>query len=155
MVLVSGGVSVGDFDYVPEILRQNDFNLLFEKVAVKPGKPTVFGVSDKLYCFGLPGNPVSTFVQFEILVKPFVYKLMGHDYQYPDVRMPLDEAVRRKETERQEWFPVVITKAGTVKLIEYHGSGHINALCGAEGLIRVDVGVAEVQKGTIVKVRLI
>lgn len=155
VVLVSGGVSVGDFDYVPEILRQNDFNLLFEKVAVKPGKPTVFGVSDKLYCFGLPGNPVSTFVQFEILVKPFVYKLMGHDYQYPDVRMPLDETVRRKETERQEWFPVVITKAGTVKLIEYHGSGHINALCGAEGLIRVDVGVAEVQKGTIVQVRLI
>jgi molybdopterin molybdotransferase len=155
VLLVSGGVSVGDFDFVPGILRQNNFNLLFEKIAVKPGKPTVFGVSDKHYCFGLPGNPVSTFVQFEILMKPFLYKLMGHDYRSHNVRMPLDASIRRKDTERLEWFPIVITKAGTVKLIEYHGSGHISALCGADGLIRVDVGVSDVEKGTMVHVRLI
>ena len=155
VVLVSGGVSVGDFDFVPGIMRRNNFILLFEKIAVKPGKPTVFGVSDKLYCFGLPGNPVSTFVQFDILIKPFLYKLMGHDYQYHDVRMPLDESVRRKDTERQEWFPIAITNKGAVRLIEYHGSAHISSLCSADGLIHVDVGVAEIEKGTIVQVRLI
>ena len=155
VVLVSGGVSVGDFDYVPEVFRRNDFNLLFEKIAVKPGKPTVFGVSDKRYCFGVPGNPVSTFVQFEILIKPFLYKLMGHDYQCRHVRMLLDESIRRKDTERQEWLPVAIMETGTVKPIDYHGSGHINALCNADGLICISVGVAEIQKGTVVQMRLI
>jgi molybdopterin molybdotransferase len=155
VVLVSGGVSVGDFDFVPRILKENNFRLLFEKVAVKPGKPTVFGVSGELCCFGLPGNPVSTFIQFEILMKPFLYKLMGHGYQSHNIRMPLDESLKRRDTERQEWFPVVITQEGTVRLVEYHGSGHISALCDADGLIRVDVGVAEVVEGMIVQVRLV
>ena len=155
VVLVSGGVSVGDFDFVPGIMKHNGFDLLFEKVAVKPGKPTVFGVSDKLYCFGLPGNPVSTFVQFEILIKPFLYKLMGHDYRSDNIRMPLHESLKRKNTERLEWFPVAITEAGTVQLVEYHGSAHISAYSVADGLICVDVGIAEIEKGMMIQVRLI
>lgn len=155
VVLLSGGVSMGDFDLVPEILKQNNIELLFEKIAVKPGKPTVFGASTGLYCFGLPGNPVSTFVMFELLVKPFLYKLMGHDYTPPNIRMPLDESISRKDTERRGWIPVKITDAGTLIKVEYHGSGHINALCGADGLICMEVGVAEIPKGTIVRIRLI
>jgi len=155
VVIISGGVSVGDFDLVPEILQNNGIKLLFESVAVKPGKPSVFGVSEKVYCFGLAGNPMSTFVQFEILLKPFLFKLMGHDYRYHDVRMPLEESVKRKKTERKEWFPVVITAGGTVKLIEYHGSAHISSLNNADGFVSVDVGVSEVEKGTVVAVRLI
>jgi molybdopterin molybdotransferase len=155
VVVVSGGVSVGDFDLVPGIFKQNNINLLFEKVAMKPGRPTVFGVSDKVYCFGLPGNPVSTFVLFELLVKPFLYKLMGHDYTPPAIQMPLGESIRRVKTERQSWIPIVITDTGTLKAVEYHGSAHINALCIADGVISIDVGVAEIEKGTIVRVRLI
>jgi len=155
VVLLSGGVSMGDFDLVPGILKNNNIELLFEKIALKPGKPTVFGISEDLYCFGLPGNPVSTFVVFELLVKPFLYKLMEHDYVPLNIRMPLDEAISRKDTERRGWTPVTITDAGTLKKVEYHDSGHINALCGADGLVCMDVGVAEIQKGTIVQVRLI
>ena len=155
VVLVSGGVSVGDFDLVPGIFKQNNINLLFEKVAVKPGKPTVFGVSEKVYCFGVPGNPVSTFVQFELLVKPFLCKLMGHDYAPPAIGIPLGKSIRRKKTERQSWIPVAITDAGTLKPVEYHGSAHINALCIADGVVSIGVGVAEIEKGTIVPVRLI
>ncbi|MHC4423766.1 MAG: molybdopterin molybdotransferase MoeA [Planctomycetota bacterium] len=155
VVIVSGGVSVGDFDFVPEVLRRNNIDLLFEKIAIKPGKPTVFGVSEKTFCFGLPGNPVSTFVLFEILVKPFIYKLMGHTYEPLNVRMPLGETLINKKAKRQRWLPVAITQEGTVKPVEYHGSAHINSLCGADGLVSVDVGVAEVKKGTFVPVRLI
>jgi molybdopterin molybdotransferase len=155
VVIVSGGVSVGDFDFVPRILKQNDIDLLFEKIAIKPGKPTVFGVSEKKYCFGLPGNPVSTFVLFEILVKPFLYKLMGHDYKPLDIQMPLEEALINKKAKRQRWLPVAITEKGTVRAIEYHGSAHINSLCDADGLFSMNVGIAEIKKGTIVKVRLI
>jgi len=155
VVIVSGGVSVGDFDFVPDILKRNNIDLLFEGIAVKPGKPSVFGVSQDLYCFGLPGNPMSTFIQFEILIKPFLYKLMGREHRHENVRMPLDESVERRKTERQAWFPVAITAAGTVKRIEYHGSAHISSLCSADGLISIDVGVARVEKGTVVPVRLI
>jgi len=155
VILVSGGVSVGDFDFVPETLRQNNIELLFENIAIKPGKPTVFGVSEKIYCFGLPGNPVSTFVLFEILVKPFLYKLMGHDYKPLNIQMPLDEPLINTKAKRQRWLPVKITEKGTIRAVEYHGSAHINSLCCADGLVRVGIGVTEVQKGTTVAVRLI
>jgi len=155
VVLMSGGVSMGDFDLVPGILKNNDIEILFEKIAMKPGKPTVFGVSEDFYCFGLPGNPVSTFVLFELMVKPFLYKLMGHDYIPLNIRMPLGETIDRKNTQRRSWIPVAITDAGTLKKVEYHDSGHINALCGADGLVFMDVGVAEISEETNVQVRLI
>ncbi|UCE50368.1 MAG: molybdopterin molybdotransferase MoeA [Phycisphaerales bacterium] len=155
LVILSGGVSVGDFDFVPDILRRNKIDLLFEGIAVKPGKPSVFGVSDDVYCFGLPGNPMSTYVQFEILIKPFLYRLMGCEHAQHGVRMPLDQDIRRKKTERQAWLPVSVTDAGTVKLVEYHGSAHISSLCSADGLINIDVGVALLKKGMVVDVRLI
>jgi molybdopterin molybdotransferase len=155
VIIVSGGVSMGDFDLVPDIFRQNKVELLFEKVAIKPGKPTVFGVSENSYCFGLPGNPVSTFVIFELVVKPFLYKLMDYEYKPASVKMPLCESLRRNKTERQSWIPVVITEAGTLRPVDYHGSGHINALCNADGLVSIGVGVEAIEKGTIVPVRLI
>ncbi len=155
VVIVSGGVSVGDYDLVPGIFKQNNIDLLFEKIAMKPGKPTVFGVSEKVYCFGVPGNPVSTFVLFELLVKPFLFKLMGHDYAPPAIGIPLGESIRRKKTKRQSWIPVAITDTGTLKPVEYHGSAHINALCIADGVVSIGVGVGEIEKGTIVPVRLI
>ncbi len=155
VILISGGVSMGDYDYVPAIFRQNHFDLLFEKIAVKPGKPTVFGIRNGTYCFGLPGNPVSVFVIFGLFVKPFLYKLMGHDYKPRNLLAKLAEPVRRKHTERLEWLPVLTDSDGTVKLIEYHGSGHISALCQADGLISIDVGAGVTEKGTLVRVRLL
>jgi len=153
VVIISGGVSVGDFDLVREVLKQNNVKLLFEKIAVKPGKPTVFGLSEKAYCFGLPGNPVSTFVVFELLVKPFLYKLMGHDYSPVGIQMPLGESITRENADRQSWIPVTITDRGTLKPVEYHGSAHLIALCNADGLISIGVGVANIKEGTMVRVR--
>jgi len=155
VVTISGGVSMGDFDLVPAVLRQNNIDLLFEKIALKPGKPTIFGKSGNLYCFGIPGNPVSTFGVFELLVKPFFYKLMGHDYVANRIRMKMGETISRKDTERLDWFPVQITDSGQLERIEYHGSAHINALSDANGLVSMEVGVSEIPKGTFVPVRLI
>jgi molybdopterin molybdotransferase len=153
VVILSGGVSVGDFDWVPRILQQNGIHLLFEKIAVKPGKPTVFGVGEKVYCFGLPGNPVSTFVVFELLVRPFLYKLMGHEYRPPCTRMPLAEPFAREDVRRQEWIPANVTADGRVRPIEYHGSAHVLALCRADALMCVDIGVSTLDKGALVSVR--
>ncbi len=155
VVVLSGGVSAGDYDYVPQIMARIGLDVLFRKVAVKPGRPTVFGVGEEAWCFGLPGNPVSSFVIFELLVKPFLYKIMGHDHKPVCASVPLGASIRRKKTDRQSWVPVGITDAFLAEPIEYHGSAHIGALCGAAGLISIDFGVAEIEKGATVHVRLI
>jgi len=155
VVILSGGVSVGDYDFVREVLRANKIKLLFEKIAVKPGRRVVFGVSDEFFCFGLPGNPVSTFVMFELLVKPFLYKMAGHKFEPVVNYRQLTETITRGKTERDSWLPVVFVEEGKVAEIEYHGSGHINALSEADGLICIPADVVEVKKGTKVAVRQI
>jgi molybdopterin molybdotransferase len=155
VVIISAGVSVGDFDLVPAALQRNGVRLLFEKIAVKPGKPTVFGVHEGGYAFGLPGNPVSTFVAFELLVKPFLYQLMGHDFSPVYVQMRLDDVIARKDVDRQGWIPVRITSEETVRPVHYHGSAHLGALCEADGLVCLDIGTAHVAKGAPVCVRLL
>ena len=155
IVILSGGVSVGDYDLVREVLKENNVRLLFEKIAIKPGRPTVFGISDDVFCFGLPGNPVSTFIMFELLVKPFLYKMMGYNFTPAVSYMQLERTIARKKTERDFWLPVVFTRNGKVAKIEYHGSAHINALCEADGLVCMPAGVAEIKEGTDVAVRQI
>ncbi len=153
VILLSGGVSMGDFDVVPDILKENGIKLLFEKIAVKPGKPTVFGVSDDVFCFGLPGNPVSTFVIFELIVRPFLAALMGHEFSPLVTSMTLDNDVVRRRTSRASWFPVQRISASTVTSLDYHGSAHLNAFTVADGMICVPRGVKELKKGSKVDVR--
>lgn len=155
VVILSGGVSVGDCDLVREVLKENNVRLLFEKIAVKPGRPTVFGISDDAFCFGLPGNPASTFIMFELLVKPFLYKMTGHDFKPVVSHMQLESTITRKKTERDSWLPVIFKENGKIASIEYHGSAHINALCEADGLVCMPAGVAEIKEGTAVAVRQI
>ncbi|HMA65537.1 MAG TPA: molybdopterin molybdotransferase MoeA, partial [Chitinispirillaceae bacterium] len=81
LILISGGVSAGDFDCVPSALKECGYELLIQSVAVKPGKPTVFGRKGNKFVFGLPGNPVSNFVLFELFVRPFICALMGNVYK--------------------------------------------------------------------------
>ncbi len=155
LALFSGGVSMGEFDLVPGVLEKNGIKIQFDRVAVQPGKPTTFAYSDDLFCFGLPGNPVSTYVIFEILVKSFLFAMMGHTYRPPQVRMRLAHAMTRKSGEREAWIPVVTTSDGRVERVDYHGSAHINALSHAEGLIVFPLGTTELAEGAEVAMRLI
>jgi molybdopterin molybdotransferase len=78
LLILSGGVSMGLFDLVKEVLAELDVKILFDKIALKPGKPTVFGIAPNgTPVFGLPGNPVSTMVTFELLVRPALGKMAG------------------------------------------------------------------------------
>ena len=155
VVLMSGGVSMGDYDFVPRIMKENGVEILFDAVAMKPGKPTTFGVSPQAFCIGLPGNPVSTFVQFELLVKPFLLRLMGHTYRPLECQARLAAPVTQKRAKRATWLPVRFDAHGEVERIEYHGSAHIRALCQADGLIVLPAGVTSLEKGSMVHVRLI
>ena len=155
VVIVTGGVSVGDYDFVPRVLKNNGVRLVFEKIAIKPGKPTVFGIKGQSFCFGLPGNPAACFVIFELLVKPFLYRLMGHNYKTGFAWLELAETIKRRKADRQAYFPVAITDEGLAKAVDYHGSADIEAMCEADGLLCMETGIWQIEKGTVVKVRLI
>ncbi len=153
VVLLSGGVSMGDFDHVPKVLKELGVELKFTSIAVQPGRPTVFGTREKQFIFGLPGNPVSSFVQFELLVKPLVYKLMGFDYTPIKLKLPMGERYSRRKSGRLSWMPVSVNEKGEVIPIDYHGSAHINALTLADGLISVAIGETKIEKGALVEMR--
>lgn len=153
VLIISGGVSVGDFDLVPDIMKRNGLNIRFDRVAIQPGKPLTFGYTEHSVCFGLPGNPVSTFVLFEIMVRPFLAAMTGNTAPPFEIALRLGEKISRKHTERRAFIPVVRVDPGTVVPVEYHGSAHIGALCRADGLISLPVGVGELDKGSVVHVR--
>lgn len=155
IVLLTGGVSVGDYDHVPKVLQELGVEIKFKSIAVQPGRPTVFGVRDKQFIFGLPGNPVSSFVQFELLVKPLVYKLSGNKFERQKLLLPMGKEYNRKKSTRLSWLPVQINNEGQVIPLEYHGSAHINALTDAYGLIAVPIGQTTLKKGELVDVRQI
>lgn len=155
IVLITGGVSMGDFDFVPSVLQKAGVRILFSRVNVQPGKPTTFGVHPDSLVFGLPGNPVSSFVQFELLVRPLICKMMNYNWNPLVQKVPMKNFYTRKSTDRQAWIPVMITEDGSVIPIEYHGSAHISAFSQADGILVLPVGKKNIEKGEIVNVRQI
>jgi molybdopterin molybdotransferase len=155
MVLISGGVSMGEYDYVPQILADLGVQLHFDKVAIQPGKPTVFGTRANTLVFGMPGNPVSTFIVFEVFVKPVLYRTMGLNYTPSIIKGVMNKDFKRKRTVRTAYIPVRFNEENQVEPVEYHGSAHLTALSTANGLLKVPRGVRQVLKGSTVYVRQI
>ncbi|HAJ98450.1 MAG TPA: molybdopterin molybdenumtransferase MoeA [Bacteroidales bacterium] len=153
IILISGGVSVGDFDMVPQALRSLGIEVVFQKVAIKPGKPTLFARKGNCSIFGLPGNPVSSFINFEIFVKPLIYALMGARQPQHEVLMPMGIDFYRNKADRMEYLPVNIDSEGAVRPVVYHGSAHIHALCFATAIMVIPKGKNTLSKGELVYVR--
>ena len=152
VVMLSGGVSMGDYDYVPPAVEQIGAEILFHKVAVKPGKPLLFARRGPKYIVGLPGNPVSTFIIFEVMVKRLLYRLMGVDVAPQEISGRLTKAIRRRDTTRLEFRPVVVNR-DAVSPVSYHGSSHLRALGSANALLTIEPGVDVIPEGTSVYVR--
>ncbi|MDD5090047.1 MAG: molybdopterin molybdotransferase MoeA [Candidatus Wallbacteria bacterium] len=152
LILLSGGVSAGDFDLVPDVLKSSGFELLFDQVAIKPGKPMTFGRAGQKFCFGLPGNPVSVFLMFNLLVKPFIFKMMGRVERLLSFPLPLGEGISRNKDDREAWIPVKI-RDDLIFPVDYHGSAHINMACRIDGFVSIPIGVKSMAKGDIAYVR--
>ena len=153
VIVLTGGASVGKFDLVPNTLQEIGFDIQFNKVAIQPGKPVSFSVMNNTFCFGLSGNPVSSFLQFELLAKPFLERLAGLDTKPNRLRLKFDGAFTRRKAERRYFLPVVINHKGRAVNPEYHGSAHLHALNGIFGFAEIPEGVYEIQKGDKVYVR--
>jgi len=156
ITILTGGVSMGDFDLVPQILKESGVEILYKSIAVQPGRPTLFGKTGyNKFVFGLPGNPVSSFVQFELIVKPFIHHLMGNVFEALSLRLPMEKAYSRKRYSREKWEPGFVNRDGEVASTIYHGSAHIHALSHSTVLFRLPLGVESLNKGDLVDVRQI
>ena len=154
ILLLSGGVSMGEFDFVPGILEESGVSKIFHKAAIKPGRPLWFGKNEDTHVFGLPGNPVSTYILFEVFVKHLIMRLSGLDYKPAFLRGVLGKPIKRKTWDRTEFLPVKWENDEVIP-VKYHGSSHLNAMAQAKGLIIVEQGIQVLEIGETVHVRLL
>lgn len=155
VVISTGGVSMGDYDLVPDILKHHGFEIHFDRVAIQPGKPVLFATRREQACFGLSGNPVSSFLQFMLFGEPFLRALQGAPSAMREIVAPLGERFVRKNAGRMGWVPVRFDSECRVRSIEFHGSAHINAFTAADGIIAFPVGTGALEVGAVVPVRLL
>jgi len=153
IVLFTGGAAVGDFDLVPGIISAEGLSTLWSRTGMKPGNPMSFAVGKGKYVFGLSGNPVSSFVQYEFLVKPVLFKLMGADYRPFRARVSMAADWSRKNASRFGVIPVRLNADGEAEELPFNGSAHISALAAADALMEVPAGLKEIRKGESIYVR--
>ena len=158
MLLSSGGVSVGDYDLVKEMLQKGDAGMKCWKVCMKPGKPLAFGCLDGVPTFGLPGNPVSAMVSFEVFVRPALLKMMGERQLYRAVVQATLEENFRKIDERKHFVRVVLRKKGERFIASptgVQGSGILSSMAKANGLAVIDEERMVLEAGDTVPVMLL
>ena len=156
LILTSAGVSVGAYDYVRKVVEQNG-SLGFWKVNMRPGKPIAFGRYKDIPFIGLPGNPVSAFIGFEVFVRPVLSKLGGkNEIDKPFLQMKLiDEIV---SDGRESYVRVVASQAEgewVVRLTGHQGSGNLRSLVQANALLLVPSGVKSLPIGSTADVWLL
>lgn len=154
-LITSGGVSVGDFDYVRECLEQAGFSGRFWTVALRPGSPVTFGMVGQVPVFSLPGNPVASMVTFELFVRPALRKMNGHsDLFRPHAAAILQDAIRKRRGVRaflrgilqHQHDRAVVTTTGP------QGSGILRSMNLANCLIDIPEEVERLQPGDTVRV---
>lgn len=153
LLLICGGVSMGDYDFVPQAIIDAGLKIIFHKIKMRPGKPLLFAKSKNCFCFGVPGNPVSAFVAFEVLIKEFILKAQGMVDKKNMVKMRLAKTITRKSGVRLGWVPVSFNQNNAATVLEYLGSGHLSVLLKAQGLLEFPSGVLKLDKGAKVNVR--
>ena len=158
IVVSSGGVSVGDYDLVKSSLQKMGQDMLFWKVAMKPGKPLAFGRIGKTPIFGLPGNPVSSFVSFEQFVRPSLRKVLGcSDLSHKTVQAKLTRTIHKKPGRLHFLSSIVSWADGeyTVTPAGEQGSGILKSAANANGLLIFPLEAEEIKQGQEVAVQLL
>jgi molybdopterin molybdotransferase len=148
VLLLSGGVSAGKLDLTPGVLQEAGVAAHFHKVEMKPGKPVLFGTSDRgdgqppTLVFGLPGNPVSSFVCFELLVRPAIRRMRGLPNSDPSVSAALIEDFAYR-TDRPTYHPARLefgADGWKVRAVPWFGSAELRGLLGMDALMVFPAG---------------
>ncbi len=181
VLVLSGGVSAGKFDLVPGVLGELGVEQVFHKIALRPGKPLWFGVKDdgerRVLVFGLPGNPVSSFVCFELFVRPAIAALAGrgfvgaprcqaqlaHDFDHSGGRasclpariVPTSAARQADERYGCDTLSSSGSPAACVEILPWQGSADLAALARANGLACLPNEANHLVAGAVIDVLLV
>jgi molybdenum cofactor synthesis domain-containing protein len=157
IVVTSGGVSMGVYDFTKSALKELEAEIFFEKVALKPGKPTVFGrLPDGTLIFGLPGNPVSVSVTFNLFARTAIWAMQGAQEPVlkPETAV-LAQSVKAAK-DRETYFPAQVFTNDDGQLVafplKWGGSSDFVAFSSAAALIHLPVGGGTVEGESLVKV---
>ncbi len=158
ILVLSGGVSMGDYDFTKAVFKDLGAEMNFWKLAIRPGQPLAFGKIQGKLAFGLPGNPVSSMVTFEQLVRPAMLKMGGHrSYGRPVVQAVFQEKFS-KRTDRRHFLRGILSRENnvlTVRTTGDQGSGILTSMVKANGLIDVPEEVERLSPGDIVNVQVL
>ena len=155
LLLLSGGVSAGKYDVVEEVLAGFGAEFYFDRVLIQPGQPLVFGRAGGKFFFGLPGNPASTMVTFEIFARAALELLSGQEESA--LHMPFARLTRefRHRTGLTRFLPALLSADGAeVTPVDWHGSGDIPAITRSNAYLVADSGRAEYPCGELIRVLL-
>jgi molybdopterin molybdotransferase len=154
ILLISGGVSMGDYDLVPDILEELGVKKIFHKVNIKPGKPVFFGTKGKTVIFGVPGNPVSNFTAYHIFIRPAIQKMMGAAEPGPGFKEGIAATDFHKKAGRR-YFALAKISLNEGKCYLSSISGHSSAdtlsLSRADSLVMLDDASTGVKNNSKVK----
>ena len=149
LLLVSGGASVGDKDFTRELLEWLGYEIIFARLNIRPGAPLIFGVNGNRIAFGLPGNPLSHFVCFNLFVAAALAKLVGEEPK-KFLRGPLAGKLDDAPNPRETLWPARLDSAGLHPL-KWSSSGDVTCLAEANALIRVPANRGSIETGVEVE----
>jgi molybdopterin molybdotransferase len=156
-IITSGGVSVGDFDLVKQVMDAEG-EMYFWSLNMKPGRPMAFGEVAGIPLLGLPGNPVAAMINTELYARPALLKMQGFsDWSRPTVRARLTQPIERKDG-RRHYLRVTLDETGgrcEATLTGDQGSGILNSLVQADGLAVIPEDVRRLSEGSEVEVILL
>ena len=158
LLLVSGGASVGDYDFGKKLLTALDFQIHFTAINLRPGKPLVFATRGAQAAFILPGNPVSHFVTLHVAVRLALDAFAGAKTFWPLVKMRLAEPFEHRSDGRETFWPArVAVNNGelVVQALRWQSSGDVTGLNGANALLQLPGGVAAPKTGELIPVLML
>lgn len=155
LVITTGGVSVGKYDLTKLALTELGAEIFFDRVALKPGKPTVFGKLNKAFVFGLPGNPVSAAVTFHLFVSRIIGTMLGQPHPCLKDGLIVAGAAAKGTKERDTHLPAKLTTDDQARLVatpvKWLGSSDLVGFAQADALIEIPKGTS-IEKGTLARV---
>ncbi len=157
ILLITGGVSVGKYDYVKEVLEELGVEIKFWKVNIKPGRPLVFGQFKRTLVFGLPGNPVSTSVTFLQFVRPALHKMGGRAPSPPlSIHALIDHDFSKSDGKRHYVRCIVESIDGQLRARSTgtQSSGVMSSMSKANALMIIPEDVTHLQQGDSVQVEM-
>jgi len=149
IIIFSGGISVGDYDIVKTVFIDCGLQIHFNSVSLKPGKPITFASSKNKLIFGLPGNPISTFLTFNLFVIRALHRILGITVRNT-FNMPLPDNFVRQKADRTECVLCTLAQNGSLIPIMYKNSGYLSSLLQCDGFFIVPQGIKQYNKNEIV-----